>query len=91
MFGLYKMITDNNFRDIYLKSLKHFQQFSRNLKNKNLKQRKAENVKLKEKDVDLSPQDLKKAITSSMPEPIKAHNKKKKGEKKNLKNGAKIK
>lgn len=94
MFGLYKMITDNNFRDIYLKSLKHFQQFSRNLKNKNLKQRKAENVKPKERDVDLKQQELnlnqrelRKLIISSMPEP----NRKGKREKKNLKNGAKMK
>lgn len=36
MFGLYKMITDNDFRDEYLKSLKQFQQFSKNLKNKDL-------------------------------------------------------
>lgn len=42
MFGLYKMITDNNFRDIYLKSLKQFQQFSKLVKSKKPNLKKVE-------------------------------------------------
>lgn len=86
MYLIYKIMSNPQIRQGYIDAFNQYQQYSKLLKSKkpilkdkNLKQRKAENIKPKERDADLNPQEIKKAIISSMPKPMskRAHNKKK--------------
>lgn len=63
----------------FLEQVKKIKDSKPNLKNINLRQKEVENIKPKERDADLNPQEIKKAIISSMPKPMpkRAHNKKK--------------
>lgn len=86
MYLIYKIMSDPQVKAEYINAFNQYQQYSKLLKSKkpilkdkNLKQRKAENIKPKERDADLNPQEIRKLINSSMPKsmPKRAHNKKK--------------
>ena len=81
MYLVYRFISDPQVKEGFINAFNQYQHFSKsfkskklNLKNKNLKQREVKNIKPKEEKEGLSQEELKKAlkkaIISSMPEPI---------------------